>query len=75
MEIEDKILREKDLRLDAAAVAEAITDYLKEQNRESFIGFAVFIFDTQIGTLQYISDMDREYTSAAIKAWVDRGIQ
>lgn len=75
MPLSDGYESEKELKLNADAIAEGITEYLTSEGREKRIGFVLFVFDLEESILQYISDMPRENVSRVLKHWIERDVQ
>lgn len=75
MPLEDDYQTEKQLSIRANAMAEGLTEFLKEEGVEDSQGFILFLVDFATGTVQYISDMARESANKAVSEWLKRHIQ
>ena len=75
MPLADGYEAEKELKINAEAAAEGITDYLISIGKEKRYGFAIFMFDIEESILQYISDMPREEINRVLKHWLERNVQ
>jgi len=72
MPLNDDYQVDKELTDFSKHVAEAITDSLIEIDKNKTWGFIFFLVDYETGTLNYISDMDREAAISAIKGYIKR---
>lgn len=75
MPLEDGYATEKELNQHAGEIAKAITEFLKDVEKEKTRGFVFFLFDFPTGTLQYYSDMKKEDVVPMMKFWVTRNEQ
>lgn len=75
MSIVNDILAEKELKEDANAIAEGITDYMLSKDKAQTTDFILFVVDRSSGRVQFISDMNRDDSMAILQTWIKRELQ
>jgi hypothetical protein len=74
MPLQDGYQAEKDLKELSDEIAKAITESFIELGINQTTGFALFLIDFSTGTLQYVSDSNKEDVNVALNAHLKRSL-
>lgn len=74
MPISDGFQSERELKECAQNIAEGITEHFDFIDKQKRYYFALFVFDTKHGILQYVSDMNAEHVNVALKKHLERSV-